>query len=77
MKISVEFNITNDDELDDNSFEYALFQNGKKMYYSLRDFQEYLRSLSKLGDLSESENKIIEKFFEILNENYLDLYEIE
>lgn len=62
MKAILEFNLPEERE------EFELARNGAKLSYTIGDFQSYLRSKIKYGEMSEAERAVFEEIREILFE---------
>jgi hypothetical protein len=71
MKATLEFN------LPDDQHEFDLAIQGSKMYLALWDISQEIRTLWKYEELSEEEWNMVErirdKFYEILNDNHIEL----
>ena len=71
MKVKLEYN------LPDDQFEFECAVKSTKMYFSLTEINDELRSIWKYEDLKSNQfemvERIREKFFEILTENEINL----
>lgn len=71
MKAKLTFNLPQDQ----HEFDFAI--QGSKMYSALWDISQELRTIWKHEELSNEEFKMVErirdKFYEILNENQIEL----
>jgi hypothetical protein len=71
MKATIEYN------LPDDQFEFDNAVKSMKMWYALTEIKDELRRIYKYEDLKENEfemvERIREKFFEILQENEINL----
>jgi hypothetical protein len=71
MKVKLEYN------LPDDQFEFECAVKSTKMYFSLTEINDELRSIWKYEDLKANQfemvERIREKFFEILTENEINL----
>jgi hypothetical protein len=71
MKVKLEYN------LPDDQFEFECAVKSTKMFFALTELKDELRSIWKYEDLKENQfamvERIREKFFEILQENEINL----
>ena len=71
MKVKLEYN------LPDDQFEFECAVKSTKMYFALTEIKEELRAIWKYEELKENQfemvERIMEKFFEILQENEINL----
>jgi hypothetical protein len=71
MKVKLEYN------LPDDQFEFECAVKSTKMYFALTEIKDELRSIWKYEELKENQfemvERIMEKFFEILQENEINL----
>jgi len=71
MKATIEYN------LPDDQFEFDSAVKSTKMYFALTEIKDELRTIWKYEDLKENQfemvERIREKFFEILQENEINL----
>lgn len=71
MKVKLEYN------LPDDQFEFECAVKSTKMFFALTEIKDELRSIWKYEELKENQfemvERIREKFFEILNENEINL----
>jgi hypothetical protein len=71
MKATIEYN------LPDDQFEFDNAVKSNKMWHALTEIKDELRSILKYGELRDEQYKFIEefqeKFFEILQENEINL----
>jgi len=71
MKVKLEYN------LPDDQFEFESAVKSMKMWHSLTEIKDELRSIWKYEELKENQfemvERIREKFFEILKENEINL----
>ena len=71
MKATLKYNLPEDE------FEFNCAVKSTKMYFALTEIKDELRAIWKYEDLKENQfemvERIREKFFEILNENEINL----
>jgi hypothetical protein len=71
MKATIEYNLPED------QFEFDCASKSLKMFHALNEIKEELRAIWKYEDLKDNEFELIErvreKFFEILNDNEINL----
>lgn len=71
MEAKLKYNLPDDD------FEFNCAVKSTKMYFALNEIKEELRAIWKYEELKENQfemvERIREKFFEILNENEINL----
>jgi hypothetical protein len=71
MKVKLEYN------LPDDQFEFESAVKSTKMFFALTEIKDELRSIWKYEELKENQfemvERIMEKFFEILQENEINL----